>query len=70
MKEAIPVPDVAGDKAPKGTALHKPIPKNVGFSSSMKVWEEVILPVLRGSGVTPKEDETDDLLPMVEVDVP
>ncbi|WP_245526139.1 hypothetical protein [Archaeoglobus profundus] len=39
----------------------------------MKVWEEVILPILRRSGVTPKGDETDYLLPMnpegVEVDV-
>lgn len=44
-----------------------------GFPPSMKVWEEVILPILRRSGVTPKGDETDYLLPMnpegVEVDV-
>ena len=44
-----------------------------GFPPSMKVWEEVILPILRRSGVTPKGDETDDLLPMnpegAEVDV-
>ncbi len=40
----------------------------------MKAWEEVILPILRGSGVTPNGGETDDLLPMnpegAEVDVP
>ena len=39
----------------------------------MKVWLELIEPILRRSGVTPKGDETDDLLPMnsegVEVDV-
>jgi len=39
----------------------------------MKVWREVILPILRRSGVTLKGGETDDLLPMnpegVEVDV-
>jgi hypothetical protein len=39
----------------------------------MKVWEEVILPILRRGGVTLKGGETDDLLPMnpegVEVDV-
>ncbi len=44
-----------------------------GFPPSMKVWEEVILPILRRGGVTLKGDETDDLLPMnpegVEVDV-
>jgi len=44
-----------------------------GFPPSMKVWLELIEPILRRSGVTPKGDETDDLLPMnpegVEVDV-
>jgi len=44
-----------------------------GFPSSMRVWEEFILPILRRSGVTLKGDETDDLLPMnpegAEVDV-
>ena len=35
-----------------------------GLPPSIKVWEEVILPILRRSGVTPKGDETDDLLPM------
>jgi len=43
-----------------------------GLPPSIKVWEEVILPILRRSGVTPKGDETDDLLPMnpegVEID--
>ena len=43
-----------------------------GFPPSMKVWEEIILPILRRSGVTLKGDETDDILPMnpegVEVD--
>ena len=44
-----------------------------GFPPSMKVWLELIEPILRRGGVTPKGDETDDLLPMnpegVEVDV-
>ena len=44
------------------------------FPPSMKVWEEVILPILRRGGVTPNGGETDDLLPMnpegAEVDVP
>jgi len=44
-----------------------------GFPPSMKVWLELIEPILRRSGVTLKGDETDDLLPMnpegVEVDV-
>ncbi len=44
-----------------------------GFPPSMKVWLELIEPILRGSGVTLKGDKTDDLLPMnlegVEVDV-
>ena len=44
-----------------------------GFPPSMKVWEEMILPTLRRSGVTLKGDETDDMLPMnpegAEVDV-
>jgi len=44
-----------------------------GFPPSMKVWLELIEPILRRSGVTPKGDETDDLLPMnpegVDVDV-
>ncbi len=35
-----------------------------GFPPSMKVWLELIEPILRRSGVTPKGDETDDLLPM------
>ena len=39
----------------------------------MKIWLELVEPILRRSGVTPKGDETDDLLPMnpegVEVDV-
>jgi len=43
-----------------------------GFPPSMKVWEEIILPILRRSGVTLKGGETGDLLPMnpegVEVD--
>ncbi len=45
-----------------------------GFPPSMKVWLELIEPILRGSGVTLKGDKTDDILPMnpegVEVDVP
>jgi len=44
-----------------------------GFSPSMKVWENMILPNMRRSEVTLKGDETDDLLPRnpegVEVDV-
>jgi len=44
-----------------------------GFPPSMKVWLELIEPILRRSGVTLKGGETDDLLPMnpegVEVDV-
>ena len=44
-----------------------------GFPPSMKVWLELIEPILRRSGVTPKGGETDDLLPMnpegAEVDV-
>ena len=44
-----------------------------GFPPSMRVWECVILPTLRRSGVTPKGGETDDLPPMnpegAEVDV-
>jgi len=44
-----------------------------GFSPSMKVWEEVIFPILRRSGVALSGGETDDLLPMnpegVKVDV-
>ena len=36
-----------------------------GFPSSMKVWREVILPILRRSGATLKGDETEG----VEVDV-
>ena len=43
-----------------------------GFPPSMKVWLELIEPILRRRGVTPKGGETDDLLPMnpegVEVD--
>jgi len=39
----------------------------------MKVWEEIVLPILRRGGVTLKGCDTDDLLPMnpegVEVDV-
>ena len=35
-----------------------------GFPPSMKVWEKIILPILRRSGVTLKGGETDDLLPM------
>ena len=45
-----------------------------GFPPSMRVWLELIEPILRRSGVTPIGDETNDLLPMnpegVEVDVP
>ena len=45
-----------------------------GFPPSMRVWLELIEPILRRSGVTLKGGETDDLLPMnpegVEVDVP
>lgn len=45
-----------------------------GFTPSMKDWEEVVLPILRRSGVTLKGGETDDVLPMnpkgAEVDVP
>jgi len=44
-----------------------------GFPPSMKIWLELIEPILRRSRVTLKGDETDDLLPMnpkgVEVDV-
>ena len=43
------------------------------FPPSMKVWLELIEPIMRRGGVTLKGDETDDLLPMnpegVEVDV-
>ena len=35
-----------------------------GFPPSMKVWEEIVLPILRRSGVTPKGCETDDMSPM------
>jgi len=30
----------------------------------MKVWEEIVLPILKRSGVTPKGCETDDMSPM------
>ena len=44
-----------------------------GFPPSMKVWLQLIEPIMRRSGVTLKGDETYDLLPMnpegVEVDV-
>jgi len=43
------------------------------FPPSMKVWLELIEPILRRSRVTLKGDKTDDLLPMnpegVEVDM-
>jgi len=35
-----------------------------GFPPSMKVWEELILPILRRSVVTLRGGETDDILPM------
>jgi len=45
-----------------------------GFPPSMKVWLELIEPILRRSGVTLNGGETNDMLPMnpegVEVDVP
>lgn len=44
-----------------------------GFPPSMKVWLEIIEPILRRSGVTLNGCETDDMLPMnpkgAEVDV-
>jgi len=36
MKGAMLIPDVAGDKAPKGTGLHKPMLRDVGFPPPMK----------------------------------
>jgi len=36
----------------------------LGFPPPMKVWDELILPNLRGSVVTLNGSETDDLLPM------
>ena len=35
-----------------------------GFPPSMKVWEKIVLPILRRRGVTPKGCETDDMSPM------
>jgi len=44
-----------------------------GFPASMRVWEELTLPILRSGGVALKGGETNDLLPMnpegAEVDV-
>jgi len=45
-----------------------------GSPPSMKAWEEIVLPILRRSGVTLIGGETDDMSPMnpegTEVDVP
>jgi len=42
MKETMPIPNVAEDKAPKGAGI-SPYPRMWDFPSPMKIWKELIL---------------------------